>query len=79
MTGRRRTRGLACNGIGLPREVARFRVEGVIAATNPRVGSQIADLQAELIEITQGQAFTHWRFDVIALVQLLDQDGPPPY
>lgn len=50
----------------------------VDAASNPRVGDQIADLQAELIEMASGTVFEHWRQQVNALVQLLDVDGPEP-
>ena len=48
------------------------------AVANPRVGDQIAELENEIVEMARDTLFEHWRYAVLALVDLLDTDGPDP-
>jgi hypothetical protein len=48
----------------------------LVHAANPRVIDQLADLQVTLIERAADRPFAVWRSELLALVELLDADGP---
>jgi hypothetical protein len=51
-------------------------LRALVNDTNPRVIDQIADMQDVLIAHAQDRPFPVWRSELLALVSLLDQDGP---
>jgi hypothetical protein len=58
--------------------ITREHVRVLGAAANPRIRAQIAQIQAELIGISEDRTFHHWRLRVAEAVSRLDLDGPDP-
>jgi hypothetical protein len=50
----------------------------LVAACNPRIAEPFAELVPALVDDAQAMTFERWRRHVGELVDLLDQDGPPP-
>jgi hypothetical protein len=50
----------------------------LVAACNPRIAEPFAELVPALVDDAQVMTFERWRRHVGELVDLLDQDGPPP-